>query len=213
MKNIFKFMAIALVSSSMLFACGDKDNENDNNGENNNTTPTNTVKVTFGNINWEAASAQIYTGNLDEYGLVEYILAKDANAQTYPMVDIMVTATNGEYTTEATSEFETEDPNYPDGYTYYTFGDANIYSIDYYNTTAVQVNTASGTAIRGEWRGKSATLKVTAFDANALTASFNLTAVLYDYNSWYHGQVINAEDADEKDMTIVANNYKFTAAQ
>ncbi|MBP5677357.1 MAG: hypothetical protein J6W88_02535 [Bacteroidales bacterium] len=209
MKNIFKFMAIALVSSSMLFACGDKDNENDNNnnGDNNggNNTNTPTAKVTFGSTSWDASVNQIYTANYANYGVNEFIMYK--TAQSYPYVDMMISSTPGTYQHEAYLGMNEEQ-----GYTYYAWQTGQsademylpLYFIDYYESQSIGQNQD------GDWQPVSATLTVNSFDANTLTANFNLNATMYDAYSWNADLVTNAEDAETRTLTVDVKGMQFT---
>ncbi len=209
MKNIFKFLGIALLASSMLIACG-KDNEEDNNGNNPTDTtpvtpqPQTSAKVTLGTISWDAAIAEVFTGNYEQYSLNEYYLYKTSQ-QEFPFIEMMMQATPGTY--NVTAEL-----GQADGYTYYGWQSMDIYDINYFEANVFQSQTSSGqTVYRGDWRPVSAELTVTSFDLNSLTASYNLTATMYDFASWYQDLVTNAEDADTKDLTVAVNNYVFTA--
>lgn len=207
MKNIFKFLGIAVLACGMMVSCG-----KDNPEEGTDTTPVNpqpqnttSAKVTLGTISWDAAIAEVFTGNYDQYSLNEYYLYKTSK-QEFPFIEMMMQATPGTY--NATATLGQADA----GYTYYGWQSMDIYDLNYFEANVFQSQTSSGqTVYRGDWRPVSADLTVTSFDLNSLTASYNLTATMYDYASWYQDLVTNAEDADTKDLTVAVNNYVFTA--
>ena len=209
MKNIFKLMGIAFLACGMMAACGGKDDpEND--------TPDNPqpqqndpyAKVTFGASNWEASVAQCFSANMASFGVEEFTLMKEQG--NMPIVDMLIKATPGTYSAESTvgQVNPGEDENYPNGYNYYEWGGGadDIYSLTYFEANTIQ--TQNG--VTGDWKAKTATVTVSAFDLNTLTASFNLTATMFDYYSWYYGDVDNATDTDEKPLTVSVNKYQFT---
>ncbi|MBP5526845.1 MAG: hypothetical protein J6X79_00150 [Bacteroidales bacterium] len=206
MKNIFKLLGIAVLACSMMVACGPDETEvpDPTPTPEPQPQPTTVANVTLGTYSWDAATATIYTANYEQYGLNEYTLYKTSNSE-YPFVDFMVQATPGTYSAEATL-------GQAEGYTYYGWQNMDIYDINYFEANVFSQQTSTGgTVYRGDWRPVTASLTVTAFDLNSLTASFVLTATMYDYASWYQDLVTNAEDADTKDMTVTVNNYTFTA--
>lgn len=213
MKNIFKFLGIAVLACGMMVACTKDDPEtnptNDNGGNGGNDNPpatTSSAKVTLGSISWDVALATAYTNNYESYGLVEYMLCK-TTAQEYPFVDMMIAANPGTYSAQA-------ELGQADGYTYYGWQSMDIYDINYFEATIFQQQTQSGgTIYRGDWRPVTASLSVSAFDLNTLAATYELNATMYDFASWYQDLVTNAEDAETKDMNIKVNNYTFTQAQ
>jgi len=203
MKNIFKFMGIALMACSLTMVSCNKDKDDEGG-----STAANTATVNFGGNEWEATVGQASTANYAQYGIVQYMLFKTEG--NYPAVNLMISGNPGSYS--ATSEVGEAEPNdyYPNGYNYYNWGGGyDLYRVDYLNSGAVQ--TQQG--VRGDWAAKSAELTVSAFDANSMTASFNLTAVMYDFAGWYNGNFDDATDAEEKNLTVNVNEYTFTAAQ
>jgi len=207
MKNIFKIMGIAVLACSMMVAC-----KPDNNGENNNnnnddpqpTTPS--AKVTFGNHNWDASVAEVYTANYADFGLNEYFLFKEEGA--YPFIEMMISAQPGTYQHEAYLGNNTEG-----GYTYYQWQTGQtvdelylpLYRVQYFESMNLGQND-----LMGDWQPVSANLTVSAYDPNTLSSTFTLTATMYDYYSWYADLVTNAEDADTKTLEIKVNNFTFT---
>ena len=206
MKNIFKFMGIALMASALMVSCSKDKEEGGNNGGGN--VAANTAQVTFAGTTWTAGAAQASDANYSGYGIMQYILFKTDGS--YPAVNLMISGTPGTYT--GNSEVGQADPSedFPNGYNYYSWGGGyELYRVDYMQNGAVQTNNGE----RGDWVAKTAELTVTAFDLNTLTATFNVNAVMYDFSGWYYGDFDNATDAEEKDMTVVVNEYTFTRAQ
>lgn len=199
MKNIFKMMGLALIACSLMVACGPDKPEVDN-------TPSLTVK--FNNVEWTPAVSSMYTNNYANFGIVEYALFKEAN--NYPFVDMMVSAKVGDYSHEATLG-QGEDEN--GAYDYYawqpedaqTVNDLylDIYNVAYAEKTMFQDGSA-------DWMVKKATLKVTEFDMNTMTASWNLNATMYDFYSWNTYAVNNASDAETRELNVKANKFVFT---
>ena len=202
MKNIFKLMGIAVLACGMMVACNKPENEDPNNPDTPDTpdTPTVPLKVTFGNSEYVPAEAYVYTGNYEEFKLNEYMLAK-TSTEELPIIDMIISALPGTYTNEATSEMQ------DGGYTAYVWGQSyDLYNIEYYDANPIQ--TQSG--VYADWQPVTASLTVTSFDINTLKASYTLTATMYDFYSWIYGMVDNCEDADTKELRIVANNFTFT---
>ena len=208
MKNIFKFMGMALIAGSLLFVACNKD-ENDDNGNNNNNQnqpATPKATVTFGSATWEVGASVGTNQYVAQYGLMYERLYKVD--EQLPYVDLFHTPTAGTYTTEANiaTQYEGTDSAYTD-----VSGDTDadhVYSIEYGEQT--QVQTQSG--YHGDWAMLNATMTISSFDANALKASFNVTARMYDYYSWMYSLVNDVEDADVENLTIAVENFTFTAA-
>lgn len=192
MKNIFKFMGIALMACSLTMVSCSKDEETESAG----------CKVTFGNTSWEPSVAQIYTANYAQYGVNEYIMFK--TEESFPYVDMMITGTPGTYEHEATRGYNDED-----GYSYYQWQTQQSQSIELYNIEYFE-NTYASQNYDADWQPVSANLKVNSYDANTLTASFTLNATMYDFYSWNTGAVNDAEEADTKNLEIKVNGYTFT---
>ena len=191
-------MGIALLGCSMLVACGNDEEEN--------TTPS--VKVTFGGTEWEPTVTQIYTANFENFGVNEYLIYKTAEA--LPFMDMVISGQPGDFEHSAT-----QGTNSQGGYTYYAWQTGQstaemylpLYSIDYFESQMVQV---AERTYKGDWQPVSAKLKVTAYDPNTLTATFNLTATMYDFYSWNADLVTNVEDAETKSLEVKVNNFVFT---
>lgn len=206
MKNIFKFMSMALVASALMVACGDKDDENTDTT----TTPQQTASLTvkFGTLEYTPASHEAYTSNYDQYGIVEFYGGQNENS--YPFFDMMFdVASTGTKTFEAQTGTQYEGTD--SAYVYYTrpnatWQETGIYGIDYYEKEGIQLSQQD---IRGDWEAVSATINVTGFDLNTLVTSFTLNATMFDYYSWMYGIVNDATDCDTKDLTITAANFAF----
>ncbi len=200
MKNIFKFMGLALVAGSLLFTACKKD-ENDTTD----TTPAEpqtTANVTFKGQTWEVGATNTNTQYVEQYGIMYERLYKVQ--QQLPYVDIMHSVQPGTYTSEAIIETNEEE-----GYTYvdsYTgMQDMGLYAVEYGEQQQVQGSQSAS----GDWGLLNGSLKLTAFEISSLTASMELTATMYDFYSWAYALVDNVEDAETADLSVVLNNYKL----
>lgn len=207
MKNIFKFMGIALMAGAMMVACNpDTPEPEDTTPDTPTPQPTVSAKVTFGSVSWDASVAEVFTGNYANFGVNEYIMFKTADS--YPYCDLMISAQPGTYQHEATLGTAEQ------GYTYYQWQTGQsasemylpLYSIKYFEAQAFQ----GQNTITSDWLPVSANLTVTSYDATNMIATFTLTATMYDYASWYQDLVTNAEDADTRDLEVKVVSYKFT---
>lgn len=204
MKNIFKFMGIALMAGALMVACNpDPDPEPEPD-----TTPVNpqpvtpSINVTFGTATWSAGVAQVSTANHAQYSIEEFYIAKEA--QSYPFIDMLITSVPGTYTIEA--EHGTQYEGTDSSYTYWAWPQSmEVYSFDYYEAQYVSV----GQSYYGDWRPYRVVLNMGSFDLNTLTASFTINANMYDFYSWYYMVVNDVEEADTKDLSIVVNNFVF----
>ncbi len=206
MKNIFKLMGIALMSCSLMVACGDKDNDSspDNPNPNPNPNPgTSTAKVTFGGDSFDAASGIIATNN----GFCTLRLFQTANQ--LPYVEMSSTTTTGNYTANQRIQENTEQ-----GYTYPAGSDSQeLPDVNVAWDQQIQRQTSDGqTYYTGDWKFLTANLALTAFDLNTLTLSFNLTATLFDFAGWNNDDFTNVEDGPTKNLTVNVSNFTFTAA-
>lgn len=204
MKNIFKFMGIALMACSLTFVSCNKDDDDDTNTPDNPQGNTPSAQVTFGSNSWDATYGLMYTNYVAQHSLIEGRLFQTQGQ--LPYVDFMTTINPGEYSAQITTTNLDQDGN-DLGYTYSQGTNSmDIYSVEYANQTQVQ----GSSSVHGDWGLISATLKVTAADMNALTYSAELNAVMYDYYSWYNELVNNVEDADTENLTVKINNFSFT---
>ena len=158
MKNIFKFMGIAMMACSLMVACGDK-----NEGENNDTTPVNPpapsiadgINVTFNGTSWTAA-----VNNCLYYA--QYEATQFSGAQTedaYPIFDEIIYANAVGTTTEVPTSQMAQ------------FSNQTHLWVEYYENMYLQDNNGD---TYGDWWAAEATTDIKAIDLTALT----VTAVL-----------------------------------
>ena len=193
MKKFFKFAAIALVATGMLFSCG-KDEE-DNNGENNNNQQQEEqipegVVVTFGHSTWTAASIDPAYNYQD--ALYMYAWSNE-DQQTMPFMMVYAEALTAGTVTDS---FDEE-----------AFGYANdkIYSFDYYEDGMLySVNSNTGeTSYFGDWWAKTATIEVKSYDATSMAYVAKATAVMFDASEAYvDGAGMDAATTEDLSMTI-----------
>jgi hypothetical protein len=226
MKNIFKFMAIALVSFSMI-ACGDKDNTEDNNGGNGggSDTPTATYKITWGDAVQTlgytdaykySASAQSYVYILDaaqgieneQYQLPRFRFGFDLD-------------TDPQYGCTLTAQWGYGESMVPGNYYFPTDVFENgAYADDYAYDQMV-----------GDWQlnwyddGADFHLTNAQFDATTRTLSGSITVQMYSYEDVYDYYVTNEieepTEADflaaltastKKNLKVELTNFVFAAA-
>ncbi len=208
MKNIFKFMGIALMACSLtMVSCSKDDEKSDNNGGNGGnggTTTEASAQVTFGSTTWDAATGTMNTDFVERYGVTINRLYKVD--RQLPYVDFAITTTPGSYSAAASIQDAVDQEGNPQGYTYSAgLQSQDIAIVEYGNQTQVQTNDG----YVGDWDCLNATLNLTACDLNAKTLSCTLNAEMYDFYSWMNGIVDNVEDADVENLTVTVNNFKF----
>lgn len=180
MKKAVKFLALALVASSMLVACGGGDEPE------NPTTPAG-MNVTFDGTAWQANDDISSYDFFAEYSA--YLLRGMQTADAYPICDVCAYATTaGEYNGTI------DDQSW--GYSAEEFA-----YIEYYKEGSV---TANGYTY-GDWWAYSANLKVNAFDATAMTLDAEVNAVMFDAYEAYGDGGTGSADATHKDMKVTAN--------
>lgn len=189
MKKFFKFAAIALVATGMLFSCG-KDEE-DNNGENNNNNQQQEeqipegVVVTFGHSVWTAAlvdPAYNYQGKLYMYAW------SNADQETMPFMMIHADALAAGTVTDS---FDEEAFGYTNG---------KIDSFDYYEETGLQNQSGD---IFGDWWAKTVTIEVKSYDATSMAYVAKATAVMFSAAEAYvDGAGMDAATTEDLSMTI-----------
>lgn len=188
MKKFFKFAAIALVATGMLFSCGKE--EEDNNGENNNNQQQEEqipegVVVTFGHSVWTAAlvdPAYNYQGDLYMYAW------SNEDQQTMPFMMVYADALTAGTVTDS---FDEE-----------TFGYANdkIYSFDYYEETGLQDQSGN---IFGDWWAQTATIEVKSYDATSMAYVAKVTAVMFSaVEAYVESAGMDAATKEDLSMTI-----------
>ncbi|MBR1766304.1 MAG: hypothetical protein IJ745_04600 [Bacteroidales bacterium] len=184
-------MGVALMACSLFMACGSDSDDNDSTA-----TSGNSVKVTFGDTQWTATKGLLYTGTDGN----ELRIFQTENEM--PFFGLMFNATPGSYRGEASLQNSSSGE-----YTYYSWTNEDISNLSYAEEDYFQ---GGGNIYTGEWKPVTAQLTITAFDANALTASMTLVSHMYNYKMWYQDDVTNAEDAPTKDLKAEINNYQFT---
>lgn len=182
MKNIFKFMGLALIFSALTLTSCKKDEENE-------TIPEG-VEVTFGNnATWTAAATSAIT-NGSLFQIVAYYAENQA-----PLAQFLGETKTGNQSAEAIIETNEEG-----GYTYHAGWD-NENMLAYY-LEDVQFYSQTG---KTDWRALDINLKVNAYDATAMTIEGTLNTTMFNYASWYNDEVTNVEDAQTKNLTVKFN--------
>ncbi|MBR1549346.1 MAG: hypothetical protein IJ634_01765 [Bacteroidales bacterium] len=191
MKNIFKFMGIALMACSLTVACGDKDNENDNEGgEGGGNTTTTSVSVNFNGQN-QGTMNSIQAAYNANYAVCVFDFF--AEAQTFPGVEIYLNSSaNG----QSTATYDVSSMNL-------TGGDCAI--CEFYESTSLR----DGDGLTyGDWWAAEANSNVTAMDLTNLKASFTVNATMFWALEAYveeAGQV-GYDAATRAPMTVAASN-------
>lgn len=202
MKNIFKFLGIALMASAMMVACGDPENENPTD-----TTPTvdptptiaDGWKVTFDGNAWtpDVTTAQASAS----YGAT-LLDGRMDNDNAMPEVSCLA------------YQYGQGDADYViDANGYFTANGRTNMKLDYYDATALySVSSSTGeTTWFGDWWGKEATLSIKAFDATALTMTAVLNATMYDALGVFVNQTSTLDNAATKTLEVSAGNITFQA--
>lgn len=198
MKNIFKFMGIALMACSLTMVSCSKDEENsDNNGGNGNGGSTNTdpsVTVNFGGAD-QGTMGGIQALYASNYSIVIFDFFADAN-QSFPGVELYLASTASGETTST----------YDDSNMSLDGGDLSI--CEFYEETAL----SNGQSQFGDWWAKTATSNVTSLDLTNMKASLNVNATMFwalqafveDYGA------VGADNAETSSMTVAINNIALT---
>lgn len=197
MKNIFKFMGIALMACSLTMVSCSKD-ENDNNdsgsGEGGSTNTDPSVTVNFGGAD-QGTMGGIQALYASNYSIVIFDFFADAN-QSFPGVELYLASTASG---ETTSTYD-ESTRSLDG------GDLSI--CEFYEETAL----TNGQSQFGDWWAKTATSNVTSLDLTNMKASLNVNATMFwalqafveDYGA------VGADNAETSSMTVAINNIALT---
>ena len=231
MKNIFKFMGIALMAGSLMVACNPEENEPTDSTP---STPTDTTPVTPPapqstlTINWDGAAAQV--GIVDAYQLqadfTVYILNAAAGLENdnyvFPIYRLGLDLDN--------------DPSYGCAIAAlyrYTFGGGqyeggSLFPTDVVESAYYTSSVSQNMGILGDWWldqytvQPDLTLANAQFDATnlTLTTSFSLQMFSFsDYNDAGLGQDASSEEvmaalqaADKANLEVSMTNYKFDAA-
>ena len=201
MKNIFKFMGLALVAGALMVAC------NPDPVEPNDTTPNDTTPVTPASsvtIKWDNAVQTL--GFIDAYqsdqdDRVFWLdAAKGLNGNSYVWPEFVAPLFNG------TGGFY---PAYCYQFINQQTGDTTMGNVAY----PTEVYNEGGFEVNGELYGDYQlaqydfnSINLT-FDANTLTVSGRYSCTMFDYQAYQAGNVIT------KELEIVYDRYKFEAAK
>ncbi len=202
MKNIFKFMGLALVAGSLLFTACKKDEPETN--DTTPATPASSFKVTFGEASWEAAGT-IFTyttqqgSTLDQNYLILYGFknANDATAMlggsqaTEAYVSGTLTTTPGSYTYQ-TSGGDVVSYTIPGDVVYYE-GDENNEAGNY-----MRWQTISSTFIEN----------ITECDVTARKMSATFSVDQYDIENLINSGMTDYGEITKLNGTI--DNYSWT---
>ena len=155
-------------------------------------TPTpsgNGVSVNFKTNSWNANGVEgAYYTDYDVWNVYSYV--QDGE---YPVADVCVAASTPGTYSDATTDGQT-----------YTNGVVNW--IEYYESTTL---TNQNGQPFGDWWAKSCNINVTAFDANALTMSTGVSAIMFNAKEAFVDGVGIAY-ANKTTMTVAMGNVELT---
>lgn len=232
MKNIFKFMGIALMACSLTMVACSKDDENTNDSTNDTNTPVNPNPNPNPNpepgqgsltINWGGEAATIGYVDAYNYGSTVYIVNAAAGMSndeyTFPMFRLGLDLdTDPTYGCAMTAKwgYGSESVN---GNTYFP---TDVIENTYYTSQNDQTLN-----IVGDWWldqytvEQDYTLANAQFDPNALTLTASTTLQMFDY-AYVAGNMTSESTNEEvqallaaatkKNMAFNISNYEFTAA-
>lgn len=206
MKNIFKFLSIALVAGAMMVACN-PDNENGNTD----TTPVNpqpqpqpatpSASATFAGAEY---NFPVQTGMYSAtYGLTAFDFFTSGGSITEGMpgceiYTLLTAAGQGTATLNTSGSLPQLE------------GDPAV--LEFYMNT--YLTNQSGTAY-GDWWGETAEINMTTFDMDNGKASFTVNATMFDaLNSFVaegNPDYVGFDAAERAQMTVTATNVPFTA--
>lgn len=218
MKNVFKFLGIALLASCLVFASCGKDetdgtenNGTENNGGNNNGGGNGggtTYAVNFGIQGW---NPQYMNAQMASNGLM--LAFGKTSANSYPICQIVYSVeegqsvANGTYTGAPSMEES-------DGSVSIGFGSPRVW---YFEAGTWDLSGSSGTIHTGDWWGKTVTMTVANLDATAMTADINVSAQLAHVTEMLNDQgqltTIDFNDVTSKAFTANFPGQQFTAYQ
>ncbi len=188
MKNIFKFMGIALMACSLMVACGNKDEEN------NDTTPQeeqipNGVNVTFNGESWTASS--VSCAYFESYGAIEFYGAQTADE--YPIFDEVIYSAEVGTTTESTTTGQ--------------FSNQVHMYVEYYYDSYLYDNDGNN---YGDWWAAEATTEIKAVDLTALTATAKMSGTFFDAGQAFAGETaVGFAAADRAPYTATFGNVSL----
>lgn len=207
MKNIFKFMGVALMACSLMVACGPKDPE-----ENTDTTPVTPEPTYSVTINWDGVNQDL--GFKDAYQSTQseklfwFEGAKGLDGQNLVFPAFYIPFWNGQSGMLPAFLYSFLEPNDDGGYD--TIDGNDYFALEVFNEGGVEYTVGDQTYTIGDYQyynhHYTAMPEVT-FDATALTLSVNVPVTMFDYAAAANGQNIRKE----LDATFV--NYPFDAAK
>lgn len=208
MKNIFKFMGVALMACSLMVACGPKDPE-----ENQDTTPVTPPAPSYSvTINWDGADQALgfkdaYQSTQQDGKLFWFEGAKGMNGNNYEFPAFIIPFFNGEHGMYPAFLYQFLVPNENGGRD--TVDGNNYFPLEVFNAGGVEITEDGETYTIGDYQylrhNYSAQPAIT-FDATALTLSCNVPVTMFDYAAAANGQTVTKV----LDATFV--NYPFEAA-
>lgn len=219
MKNIFKFLSIALVAGAMMVAC-DKEPENGTTDTTGTETPDNPQPQVNHNIDitWDGVAQQIGYKNVTTD-------AQSLNNATVYMFEAAKGLTGDDYELPAFI-FQFIGTSSDFGHAAeWQIGQDGSTGQDYFPTEAyIEGGVTIGENVVGDWSLNQLTAAENeAFDATANTISANIAATFYDFNFYYdvytryqNGELTQEEAVAEiqtnmpiKECTFVVNGYNL----
>jgi hypothetical protein len=205
MKNIFKFMGVALVAGCLVFAACKKD-DNDSEG----TTPTPQPQPSTPTLTVKFGSTDQYNGigqAVVNQGYVISRIYKEVGSLPYTDICFNGSATGALQASQVTTIVnEGTDSAYVSPTAQYD--NENIGFIEYGENTQIPL---SGNYY-GDWLMKEGTLTVTSFDATSLTGTMTLNAQMFDFLGWLQGYY-EYDEADVRTLIVNCSNYQFASMQ
>ncbi|MCR5065995.1 MAG: hypothetical protein K6A67_09560 [Bacteroidales bacterium] len=209
MKNIFKFMGLALIAGSLMFtACKKDDDTNTNNDTTNNNqeeTIPDGVKVTFGTDSWTPVDASYcYTFYSAGMGLMSEYYKGNTYADSYEFI-----TTQTEVGTESATLSEQ---------TYSFPQSSKIITCEYskqgliYFPSEIEEDPETGeldtTFYRDHWAYE-ANFNIKALDADNLTVSAILTAKMFNTSDVFVQGGVAPSQANLVDMKVTLGNVQM----
>lgn len=155
MKNIFKFMGIALMACSLTMVSCSKDEENE--------TVAEGINVTFDGESWTAAASR--NSYVASYDMID-IFAGKTSIEDFPIFDECIVASTPAGTYNSTAAENNGAAAQLDGIHNY---------VEYYEERAL----SDGQNSFGDWWAKQATTEITAVDLTALTISAKMNGTMF----------------------------------
>jgi len=192
MKNIFKFMGLALVAGSLLFTACKKDEP-----ENNDTTPNQPVSTVVKTVNFDGSEwtpASIYATEYASYGLINWSVEGGANAS-----DPMTFGYSGN-TAGRTFEFDGNSTGIA-SYYYWMY----LRNDDDYYTAMGSDSTMHDYPM---WQPYTCVNNFQAFDANANTVSMTVNAQVFDVETYE-----TTNEAIVKNLTVTLKDATWEVGE